>query len=311
MNNLDFRLIPWQQQVWDDTSRFKVITAGRRSGKTRFAAYRLVVERMSHDRGDVVYVAPTMGQAQDLMWDLLFEISGDLITSWNVNKLELTYINGKKIKLRGADRPEPMRGLSIAFVVLDEYADMKKDVWDTIIRPALSDLKGEGVFIGTPMGRNHFYDLYKEAEHGKKGYTAYHFTSYDNPYIDPEEIQDAKEELSSWAFRQEYEASFQARGSEYFKEDWIKFGDSPEEGQYFIACDLAGFKEVGKKSNKKLDNSSMCVVKVNQEGWFVEHMEVGRWELNDTALKLFKLVEKYRPTSVGIEKGISRQAVMS
>ena len=82
-----------------------------------------------------------------------------------------------------------MRGVSLKFLVMDEYADMKPEVFEQILRPALADQKGCAMFIGTPMGRNHFYELYKYAElSNDPTYAAYHFTSYDNPLLDPDEI---------------------------------------------------------------------------------------------------------------------------
>ena len=197
--------------------------------------------------------------------------------------------------------------------MLDEFADFKPEVWELILRPALSDLKGEALFIGTPMGRNHFYDLYTEASLGKlEDYNAWHFTSYDNPLIDPTEIDSAKRTLSSYAFRQEFMASFEARGSEMFKEEWVTFDtDEPDIGDYYIACDLAGFEEIGKKSNKRLDNSSIAIVKVNEHGWWVKDIIIGRWTLDETAARIFDAVKEHYPIAVGIEKGISRQAVMS
>jgi hypothetical protein len=144
---------------------------------------------------------------------------------------------------------------------MDEYADMKADVWELILRPALTDLKGEALFIGTPMGRNHFYELYKLASLGTDPtYKAWHFTSYDNNLLDESEIDAAKKSMSSYAFRQEFLASFEARGSEMFKEDWIKFDEEePTTGDYYVAIDLAGFEEVGKKTkNKKLDNTAIA-----------------------------------------------------
>ena len=110
------------------------------------------------------------------------------------------------------------------------------------------------MFIGTPMGRNHFYDLYKYAEiDDDPTYKAWHFTSYDNPLLDPEEINIAKKSMSSYAFRQEFMASFEALGSEIFKEDWIKFvEEEPEDGDYYIAVDLAGFADVAPPGQRYL-----------------------------------------------------------
>lgn len=311
--NLDFKLLPWQQQVWSSASRFKVVGAGRRTGKSRLAAYLLFVNALTDKPGEVFYVAPTQGQARDIMWDTLLDIGRTVITGAHINNLQITLINGRKISLKGADRPDTMRGVSLKFLVMDEYADMKPQVFESILRPALADQKGNVLFIGTPMGRNHFYDLYKYAElSGDKEYKSWHFTSYDNPLLDREEIEAAKRYMSSHAFRQEFMASFESMGSEMFKEEWIEFSeDEPKEGEYLIAIDLAGFEEVGRKATKNLDDSSIAVVKVSPEGWWVKKIIYGRWTLKETAAKIFHAVKKYEPAAVGIEKGIARQAVMS
>jgi len=313
--DLDIQLLPWQQEVWADDTRFKIVAAGRRTGKSRLAAWLLIVNALQTERGQVFYVAPTQGQARDIMWQTLLELGNPVITGSHINNLQIKLVNGATISLKGADRPETMRGVSLKFLVLDEYADMKPDVFEQILRPALADQKGCAMFIGTPMGRNHFYELYKYADLGDdETYKAWHFTSYDNPILDPNEIDTAKKSMSSYAFRQEFMASFEARGSEMFKEDWVKFDEEGvDEGDYYIAIDLAGFEEVNKKrtKNAKLDETAIAVVKVNPNGWYVENIIHGRWTLDETAAKIFQAVRDYRPVSVGIEKGIAKQAVMS
>jgi len=315
MTDLNIELLPWQQEVWGDTTRFKIVAAGRRTGKSRLAAWLLIVNALDAGKGHVFYVAPTQGQARDIMWQTLLELGNPVIVSSHINNLQIKLINGATISLKGADRPETMRGVSLKFLVMDEYADMKPEVFEQILRPALADQKGNALFIGTPMGRNHFYELYQYAElDDDPTYKAWHFTSYDNPLLDSEEINVAKKSMSSYAFRQEFMASFEARGSEMFKEDWVKFGETPEYGDYYIAIDLAGFEEVNKQrtKNSKLDETAIAVVKVNDNGhWHVENIVHGRWELSETARKIFEVVRDYRPIGIGIEKGIARQAVMS
>jgi predicted phage terminase large subunit-like protein len=274
----------------------------------------LIVNALQADKGHVFYVAPTQGQARDIMWQTLLELAHPVVTNAHINNLQIKLVNGATISLKGADRPETMRGVSLKFLVMDEYADMKPEVFEQILRPALADQKGAALFIGTPMGRNHFYDMYKYAElEDDESYTAWHFTSYDNELLDPEEIDLAKKSMSSYAFRQEFMASFEARGSEMFKEEWVKFGETPEIGDYYISIDLAGFEDVSKKrtKNSKLDESAIAVVKVNENGWHLENIIYGRWDLAETARKIFEAVRDYRPISVGIERGISKQAVMS
>ncbi len=313
--DLNIELLPWQQEVWSDDTRFKIVAAGRRTGKSRLAAWLLIVNALQADKGHVFYVAPTQGQARDIMWQTLLDLGHPVISGSHINNLQIKLVNGATISLKGADRPETMRGVSLKFLVLDEYADMKPDVFEQILRPALADQKGCAMFIGTPMGRNHFYDLYKYADlDDDPTYKAWHFTSYDNPLLDPDEIDIAKRSMSSYAFRQEFMASFEARGSEMFKEDWVSFSeDEPEIGDYYIAVDLAGFEEVNKKKtkNSKLDDTAIAVVKVSEHGWYVDNIIYGRWSLDETAAKIFQAVRDYEPVSVGIERGIAKQAVMS
>ena len=314
MTSLNIELLDWQQKAWVSDTRFLVIAAGRRTGKTRLAAWKLIVKALEATKGNVFYVAPTQGQARDIMWQTLLELAQEVIVSAHINNLQIKLINGATISLKGADRPETMRGVSLYYLVMDEYADMKPEVFEQILRPALADQKGGALFIGTPMGRNHFYELYKYAELGDdESYKAFHFTSYDNELLDADEINLAKKSMSSYAFRQEFMASFEARGSEMFKEEWVKFGETPDVGDYYIAIDLAGFELVNKKrsKNSRLDESSIAVAKVNEDGWHIENIIYGRWDLADTARKIFEAVRDYRPISVGIERGISQQAVMS
>jgi phage terminase large subunit-like protein len=313
--NLDIKLLPWQQQVWNDQSRFKVVAAGRRTGKSRLAAWMLIVEALQADRGNVWYVAPTQGQARDIMWLTLLELGNPVIESSHVNNMQIKLVNGAVISLKGADRPETMRGVSLKFVVLDEYADMKPSVFEQILRPALADLKGKSLFIGTPMGRNHFYELYNYGDkNDDKEYKSWHFTSFDNPLLDPKEIEAAKKSMSSFAFRTEFMASFEAASGGIFKEEWIKVDEEePKDGRYFVAVDLAGFENVAAATTakkKRLDQSAIAIVKVTAEGWWVADIEFGRWDIKQTAQKIFDVVRDYEPVCVGIERGALKNAVL-
>lgn len=316
MSDLNFSLLPWQQEVYTDPTRFKVIAAGRRCGKSRLAATMLIIEGLRCPQGSaVLYVSPTMGQSRQIVWDLLLELGREVIQTSNVNNLDITLINGARIYVRGADRPDTLRGVSLTFAVLDEVADIKPQAWEQVIRASLSDKKGKAIFIGTPKGRNWFYDLYKLGQEGDdKDWKSWHFTTKDNPLIDPDEIESAKKTLSSFAFKQEYMASFSNAGSDVFKEEWIKYGEEPAYGSYFVAVDLAGFEEVAKQaanSKKRLDESAIAVVKVTDDGkWFVKEIIHGRWDIRETAAKIIVAMRDYRPLSVGIERGALKNAVL-
>lgn len=315
MANLQVKLHEKQLEIFNTNTRFKVIAAGRRFGKSRLAAWTLIIEALKSTEKDVFYVAPTFQQAKDILWGLLKEIGHEVIKTAHENTAVLTLINDRKIYLKGSDRPDTLRGVGLAYLVVDEYADMKANVWEQILRPALADVQGGAMFIGTPKGRNHFYEMFKYAETGRDSeWAAFHFTSYDNPLLPKSEIEAAKRSMSSFAFRQEFMASFEAASRDIFKEDWVKIEEEePEEGRFFIAVDLAGFINVDRESgnkNKKLDETAIAVVKVNDEGWWVADIKHGRWDIKETCAQIMGAVLQYEPVAVGIEKGSLKNAAL-
>lgn len=315
MAALNVKLHPKQMEVFNTKERFKVVAAGRRFGKSRLAAWILLIEALKSKEKDVFYVAPTFQQAKDILWSMLKELGHEVITAAHENTGVLTLVNGRKIYLKGSDRPDTMRGMGLAYVVIDEFADMKPFVWEQILRPALADVKGGALFIGTPKGRNHFWELYKYASEEKDPeWVAFHFTSFDNPFLAKEEIEAARRSMSSYAFRQEFMSSFEAAGSEIFKEEWIKESDvEPKHGDYYIAVDLAGFEDLASQvsaKKKKLDETAIAIVKANEDGWWVKEIQHGRWDIRECAVRILKAARDYRPVAIGIEKGSLKNAVM-
>lgn len=315
MTSLNFQLLKWQQEVFKDPTRFKVIAAGRRCGKSRLATMMLIIKALEAPEGSaVLYVSPTLGQSRQIIWDSLLEIGKPVIKSAHINNLDITLINGRKIHVRGADNSDTLRGLSLYYAVLDECAFIKQETWEKIIRASLSDKKGDAMFISTPSGRNWFYDLYKLGVEGEDSdWKAWHFTTKDNETIDPKEVDAARKTLSTFAFKQEYEASFDNAGQEIFKEEWIRYGSQPKNGDYVIAIDLAGFEEVAKNAGaakKRLDESAIAIAFITDTGdWFIEKIIHGRWDIKETANKILRAVHEYEPTAVGIERGALKNAV--
>lgn len=313
MTELNFSLLKWQQKVFADTTRFKIVTAGRRCGKSRLSAVSLLIEGLNCPEGSaVMYIAPTIGQARTIIWDLLHDLGRQVIKSSHVNNLEITLINGRKILVRGADNPDSLRGVSLTYVVLDEAAFIKQDIWEKVIRASLSDKKGRALFISTPSGRNWFYDIYKLGkEETDPEWRSWLFTTKDNETIDPAEVEAAKRSLSSFAFKQEYLASFDNAGSDIFKEEWFKTKPEPSEGQYVVAIDLAGFEAATGSKNKRLDEHAIAIVKVLDNGdWWVKKIDHGRWDIMTVAVHILKTVREYRPIATGIERGALKNAVL-
>jgi len=312
MPELNLDLHPAQLEIFHSDKRFKIVAAGRRFGKSYLSAWLLLIKAIQSESKDVFYIAPTFQQAKDIMWHMLKELGRDLIAQAHENTAVLTLVNGRKIYLKGSDRPETLRGVGLAYVVLDEYASMKPVVWEQIIRPTLADVKGEAFFIGTPAGKNHFFDLYKDALEDDD-WEAFQFNSTDNPYLPPEEIEASRKTMSSMSFRQEFEASFETGSGGIFKEEWFKVDDEPEEGNFVIAVDPAGYEEVEKERNLKrsrLDETAIAIVKIDRDKWWVKDILHGRWNIKDTAKKILKSAILVEATTVGIETGALRNAIL-
>ena len=207
---------PSQSKVAKSTKRFRVVCAGRRVGKTVLAINEMAGKAYSRKGMNVAYIAPTYQQARDIAWVQLVELVKPIAVKINETRLEITVQTADKgksmISLRGWESVETLRGQAFDFIVLDEIASMRNwDVsWSNVIRPTLTDREGSVLFISTPKGFNHFYDLYNLYKDPVKGrdYESFHFTSYDNPYVKKSEIEDAKRELEEDQFAQEYLADF-------------------------------------------------------------------------------------------------------
>ena len=326
--DLNFQLHSKQKEVFISDARFKVCAAGRRAGKSYLSAVALIIEVLKEKNRfgidlhgkEVWYVAPTYQQARDIIWNVLKDLGGwgtpdSVIKTIHENTSTMTFINGRTIKLKGSDRPDTLRGVSLAYVVLDEYAFMKPEVWDMIIGPALADSRGDALFIGTPSGKNHFYDLWVEAaSDDQSDWGSFHFNSLDNPIISPEELDRARLRMSADAFRQEFEASFEAAGGGAFKASDFLYEDKPRSsGTVYIAVDPAGFGKgegMVKSNLKRLDECAIAVVEVHSDGWFVHEMIAGRWGVRETSLQIIRAAQKYKVAALGIENGSLKNAIM-
>lgn len=207
---ITYKLHASQSRIFHDPSRFVILAAGRRFGKTVLALTKIITKALAVPKSKIWYVAPTYRQAEMIAWKMLFEmIPEKLIKKKNEVRLEIVLINGSEISLKGADNEDSLRGVGLDGVVLDEYASMKANVWQEIIRAMLSDRRGWALFIGTPKGKNHFWELFIKGQRKEQGYSSYAMKTEDNPFIPRSEIKEAKDQLNDRYFRQEYEASFE------------------------------------------------------------------------------------------------------
>jgi hypothetical protein len=208
---MDIWLKPAQSRVFLCERRFRVLAAGRRFGKTFLACVELC--RAAFSTGRVaMYIAPTNKQAKLIAWEPLKELTRPVWASTpSETDLRINLRTGGTIALRGAENSDGLRGVGLDFVVLDEFASMDPRAWTEVLRPALSDRLGGALFIGTPKGRNHFYELFQTSQEQEE-WAGFQFTTEQGGWVVGAELEAARRELDERTYRQEYGASFESLG---------------------------------------------------------------------------------------------------
>ena len=199
-----------QQQISDSESRMRICAAGRRFGKS-FLAINELAKFARHPNRKCLYVAPSYRMARQIIWEDLKNFLRNVKWIKRVNESELTIylVNNSQIMLRSADNPDSIRGIGVDFLVLDEAADIPKleDTWQAVLRPTLSDRQGHALIIGSPKGRNFFYDMWVQGG-ATEDWQSFQFTTLQGLRVPQEEITAAKRDLDERTFQQEYEARF-------------------------------------------------------------------------------------------------------
>lgn len=233
-----------QAEVMASEARFRILRAGRRWGKTRLAAHETVMAATSKPGQMVWWVANNERNVMRGYRNVLRQLPRELLVKdppsekANVRVLELK--NGSRIEFYTAGTPDALIGEGVDFLVVDEAAAIEESVWYQRLRPTLSDTGGRALIISTPRGRNWFYKLWQRGQRPGTGYASWHFTSYDNPYIENEEIDDARDTLPSIVFQQEYLAEFVQNAASIFS--WSDAQVVPlamPEGHVVMGVDLA------------------------------------------------------------------------
>jgi phage terminase large subunit-like protein len=328
-----------QLEIHNSPARFKFVAAGRRFGKTYAAAMECVLHALAthnifgdklDSSSEVVYFGVDREQAKRNVWNLLKEFAKPFTVHIRENDYVITVNNGVsdcRIRLLGMDAPDKARGLKIRYAVMDEYADHPADAWEEIIRPALMDTRGEALFIGTPKGKNHSYELYLYATNsGDPEWEAFNYRSHDNTTLNRQELDKVAMDYARGSpelYAQEIEGRFVAKGGALFAYDDFKVTDEePKGGSWFITVDLAGFERASGKKNaemKRLDDHAICIAKAypttdNQgkpdTGWWIKEIRYGKWDVMECAAEIMKAYYEHKAVTVGIEKGALKNAVM-
>jgi len=193
-----------------DSTRFTVVVAHRRMGKTVSAINHLIKAAIECNKPNprFAYIAPTYAQSKRVAWDYLLEFTRPLGAVANISELRVDFW-GRRISLYGSDNADSLRGQYFDGVVLDEIGDQNPKIWNEILRPALADREGWCLFIGTPKGRNHYADLRDRAQ-VTEGWQLLEFKASQTGVLSDKELWAARQEMGEDKYQQEFECSFNA-----------------------------------------------------------------------------------------------------
>lgn len=308
-------VIPYTPRpIWRDTIhpaltryRFAVLVCHRRFGKTVGTVNEMLKKAILNERKAPVYayVAPYRNQAKRVAWEYLKYYTNP-IPGRTVNESEL-YVElptrhngspGARLYIIGADHPDALRGIYLDGVILDEYADIKPELWGGVIRPALADRQGWAVFIGTPKGQNQFYEMYQHAEKSADWYACL-YRADETDVIPAEELADMKAQMTDMEIRQELLCDFTASASDVvIPIDLVSAAAEREltekdvEGQpVILGVDVARFGD---------DRTVLCV----RQGLLVKEVQTFTGlSTMDAADRVLVLLQKERPQGVFIDAG--------
>jgi len=209
---------PAQKQVLDCDSRFIVMMAGRRFGKSLISQTISIDTAVNKKR--VAYITPTYQLGKIFFKEIVDLLPPEIYTK-NESDLVINFITGGSIRFFTGERLDNLRGLKFHLAVIDEasFIPNLEDGWLNSIRPTLTDYKGRAIFLSTPRGKNYFYSLFMRG--GETDWESFKFTTYDNPHMDASEIDSAKAQLPSVVFRQEYMADPMENAANPFGSEFI------------------------------------------------------------------------------------------
>ena len=236
-----------QKEMFASPARFMAVDAGRRWGKT-VTGLNWLLDGVCKEGGVSWWIAPVYSQSRMAFRKLLSAAKAGngegAFSSVSHGELRMVFINGASIEFKSADNPDNLRGEGLSRVVIDEAARVRREVFEEVVRPAVSDTGGRILFISTPKGRNWFYDIWTKGQDGlQPDYKSWKFPTADNPKVGPDDIAQAQQSLPQDVFNQEYMAEFLEDSAGVFRNIDRCIGSVEAEpnggGGYYAGCDLA------------------------------------------------------------------------
>lgn len=275
-----------QSEVFRDSHRFKVVVAGRRWGKTVLSKASIVQFALQPNRY-IWYVSPTYRMSKQIMWtEMLEAIPRTWIKRTNETVMRIELVNGTVIELKGADKPDTLRGVGLHFIVLDEFQDMKQEVWKTVLRPTLATTGGHALFIGTPKQYNHLYEVWCLGQEGSKKsrqWRSWQFPTITSPFVPKEEIENARKDMDDKSFAQEFLASFSnMSGKVYYSFN--------REVNVWDGCIFNPRLPINVGQDFNIDPMSSCICQIQPNGeiWVVDEVSLLNSNTQETCEELEK-----------------------
>lgn len=214
---INYKDVPYQFWEYEDGAgnapvhrsdkRFRVVMAGRQSGKTMTGIMEISHAAMSQPRQILWWVAPNY-KVKDRVWRGLQDfIPQELIVKKNQVDLRLELENGSTIWVKSADAEDSLVSEGLNGVVCDEAGQWKELAWIRGIRPMLTVARGWALFLGTPRGKNWFHRLWLRGQGQDPDWASFHWKTADSPFSDPKELAEAQRTLPRDIYLQEYEAN--------------------------------------------------------------------------------------------------------
>lgn len=252
-------------------AKYHVACVGRQFGKSMMAMNLVLYWAINDGPCKILWVSPVYSQASKVQKELMQAIgTSGLVKSCNYSENYIRLKNGSEILFRSAEKYDNIRGLTMDYGVLDEAAFMKDDAWREAIKPVFLVRGKKVLFISTPKGKNWFYDLFQLAQsHDHPQYMGYTGSSYDTPYIESDEIEEAKKILPKNVFDQEYLAKFIDSGGEVFTDiDQIQFSRWPQAtSKVYCGIDLGKQEDYTVATFMDSNGAVVDIYRANAQEW--------------------------------------------
>ena len=309
-----------QQTVKDDPARWKILCAGRRFGKSRLGVQLCLEQAL--DGGRVWWVAPTFAIARVGWRDVVAaasEFPKEAGVNIKIGDMEVTFPSGGSISVKSADNPQRLRGEGLNYLVMDEAAFVREETWTEVLRPTLTENKGQALFISTPIGMdNWFYHLWEKAATAEDC-ARFQYPTVANPIIDPAEVESAREDLGELVFAQEYLAEFISEGAQIFRSSWFNYykpgvGTLWADGKKYKESELQRFATVDLAVSTK-ESADYTVIScfgyhADDDKLFMLDMFRDRVEAPDIVPQIERMVGIHNLEWVGIERAGYQLAIV-